>query len=261
MMPGKEVFTTGEVAAYCSVTTDAVLKWISAGKIRADHTPGGHHRIHRKSLIEFLDTRKKNRREPGGKKPFQFCWEFHAPSTGILESCRNCIVYRSRSGRCYELAKLSKDSGHSQLFCTNTCDDCEYFSLVHERRISFLIVTDCNKTQAVLTAQAKEFDCHMQFVENEYQCSLRIESLRPDYTVLDCSLGLDRILKLAKDIHEDVRVPYGRVILCGEEEHIPRDRNTSVFAFINAPLTLPALFGLVSNVGEDISSTNLENFT
>ena len=39
---GRRFFTTSEVARYCAVTNDGVLKWIKSQKLRAFSTPGGH---------------------------------------------------------------------------------------------------------------------------------------------------------------------------------------------------------------------------
>lgn len=50
----RRFFTTSEVARYCAVTNDGVLKWIKSGKIRAFATPGGHYRISAEDFREFL---------------------------------------------------------------------------------------------------------------------------------------------------------------------------------------------------------------
>ena len=47
-------YTTGEVARHCQVTERAVLKWISAGKLRAFRTPGKHSRVKREDFLDFL---------------------------------------------------------------------------------------------------------------------------------------------------------------------------------------------------------------
>ena len=46
--------TTGDVARYCHVTPQAVLKWIKAGKLQAYSTPGGQHRVEQRTFVEFL---------------------------------------------------------------------------------------------------------------------------------------------------------------------------------------------------------------
>ena len=50
----RRFFTTTEVARYCEVSNDGVLKWIKAGKLQAFATPGGHYRISAAGFREFL---------------------------------------------------------------------------------------------------------------------------------------------------------------------------------------------------------------
>ena len=51
----KQLLTTGEVAKHCQVTHRAVLKWVSAGKIKAFRTPGRHSRINIEDFVNFLN--------------------------------------------------------------------------------------------------------------------------------------------------------------------------------------------------------------
>jgi excisionase family DNA binding protein len=51
-------YTTGEIAGFCSVTINAVKKWIAAGKLNAFRTPGGHYRVHRDEFLSFLERYK-----------------------------------------------------------------------------------------------------------------------------------------------------------------------------------------------------------
>lgn len=50
----KQSFSTSEVAKYCHVTPDTIRKWAEAGRIRVFKTPGGHRRIRREDLLQFL---------------------------------------------------------------------------------------------------------------------------------------------------------------------------------------------------------------
>ena len=50
----RRFFTTTEIARYCEVSNDGILKWIKAGKLRAFATPGGHYRISAEDFREFL---------------------------------------------------------------------------------------------------------------------------------------------------------------------------------------------------------------
>ena len=52
---GRRFFTTSEVAHYCAVTNDGVLKWIKSNKLRAFSTPGGHYRVSAEDFRSFLE--------------------------------------------------------------------------------------------------------------------------------------------------------------------------------------------------------------
>jgi len=52
---GRRFFTTTEVARYCAVSSDAVIKWVKAGKLRGFTTPGGHYRISEEDFRGFLE--------------------------------------------------------------------------------------------------------------------------------------------------------------------------------------------------------------
>jgi excisionase family DNA binding protein len=48
------LLTTGEVARYCDVSTNAVKKWIRNGRLKAFRTPGGHFRVESEQFKDFL---------------------------------------------------------------------------------------------------------------------------------------------------------------------------------------------------------------
>ena len=51
----KEIFTTFEVAKVCNANITSIKNWIEKGKLRAFRTPGGHYRIEKAVLTDFLD--------------------------------------------------------------------------------------------------------------------------------------------------------------------------------------------------------------
>lgn len=53
-MRKKALFTTGEVAAHCGVSYEAVKEWIKTGKLTAYVTPGKHRRISAEAFKQFL---------------------------------------------------------------------------------------------------------------------------------------------------------------------------------------------------------------
>lgn len=49
-----QLFTTGQVAKFCDVSIVTVWRWIQDEKLKAETTPGGHHRVRRKDLLNLL---------------------------------------------------------------------------------------------------------------------------------------------------------------------------------------------------------------
>ncbi len=52
---GKEIFTTFEISQFCNVFITTVANWIDEGKLPAYRTPGGHRRVVRRDLLNFLE--------------------------------------------------------------------------------------------------------------------------------------------------------------------------------------------------------------
>ena len=51
-------FTTYKIAKMCSVYPSTVINWINEGKLKAFLTAGGHHRVTRAELVNFLTQLK-----------------------------------------------------------------------------------------------------------------------------------------------------------------------------------------------------------
>ena len=50
----QEYISVGFIAKHCGVSNTTVLRWIGAGRIPAFRLPGGHYRIGREDLSNFL---------------------------------------------------------------------------------------------------------------------------------------------------------------------------------------------------------------
>jgi excisionase family DNA binding protein len=50
----ERTYTTHDIAKFCDVYPSSVGHWINDGKLRAHQTAGGHHRVTREDLIDFL---------------------------------------------------------------------------------------------------------------------------------------------------------------------------------------------------------------
>lgn len=244
----KEYLTTGEAARLCSVTPNTILRWVRDGRLPAATTSGGHHRISRSELVRFTAFDKAADPAQRAEKNYQYCWDFHSENGVLPEGCLTCIVYRSRSGRCYQLAKMPSKVGHSHLHCANTCEECEYYHEIHDKHPSVLIVTSHLELRDRLTASTDVDIKTVRFADCEYQCCLEVESFQPDYVVIDCSIGKDRCQALARSLANDRRVPFVRLILVGKTEQFPEGCDKVAFAFVHSSFNLKALTEMISNL-------------
>jgi len=232
--------TTGQAARLCSVTRDTVLKWIRAGQIPAQRTPGGHHRIDRRDLDRAVrrSTEAPDHRNPlAAHFSFQYCWEYLGRGD-LPEQCSRCMVYLSRAQRCYELARIGSEVESTAAFCQNSCGDCEYFRKVSKQDLNILVVTDDPDLTTELQTSSEKARFNLRVASCEYDCSAVLNLISPDYVVVDCSLGPSFIEHISGHLSEDPRVPVLRLIVAGDETEFPEDCATGVFARIRRPLTV-----------------------
>lgn len=52
--PQSEAFGTSDIARICRVSAPTIAKWIDQGKMPAHVTVGGHRRVLREDLMDFL---------------------------------------------------------------------------------------------------------------------------------------------------------------------------------------------------------------
>lgn len=126
----KNYLTTGEAAAIFDVDPDTVLRWIKSGDIPAIRTPGGHYRINRNVFLTRMikDTSSKEKNDT--RSELSYCWEYNSESGVMHKACKECIVYKSRASRCYELSNLPAPIGHAKLFCSESCKECQYLKSI-----------------------------------------------------------------------------------------------------------------------------------
>ena len=244
----KKLLSTWQAAELCSVTPDTVLKWIKSGKIPASRTPGGHFRLDPYKLPISTPSEEIQTQIQKPKMPFQYCWEFKSKAGNLQEGCLGCVIYRSRTKRCYELSHLPEEAGHAKLYCSATCDDCDYYSIVKGQRVNVLVVSDRSSLRAILEGEIKKVNYNLTFTNCEYHCSMVVESYRPDYVVLDCKLGVQRSREFARNIAQDPRIPFVRIILAGEIYEFPEECDHEVFAFIKQTFTAFELEKLIDNI-------------
>jgi excisionase family DNA binding protein len=236
-----ELLSTGEAAKICAVTSDTVLKWIHSGRLPATRTPGGHHRISKDDLIGAVggDLQPVHDADSSAimqtkSNHFQYCWEFNGNGE-LLDGCKDCIVYEMRAQRCYEVVERAKEVGHNKVFCQQSCDNCDYYRVVHSQAVNILVVSDNERLAEELQSGAKKAGFNLETTDCEYRCSALVDVFRPDFAVIDCSLGAQFTRDITDHMIQDPRVPFIRVILAADSGGFPTECNKEVFARIEKP--------------------------
>ena len=246
---GKRYLTTTEASELLSVAPDTVLKWVKAGKIESYRTPGGHYRIPHNAIQAYLPAGKKIT----GAKPaigngalFKYCWEYKSETCGKNQDCEKCIVYRSKSRRCYELKELPEQFGNLKIYCDSTCEECDYFNIVKEQGFNVLIITNDKTAQF----RFKDSDNILyKFAYSEYESSTIIESFRPDYVIIDLEIGKKKTKEMCNHISEDTRIPFGRIILVSESALDDNFGDNEIVGWLKPMFTSNQLKDFIGNLG------------
>lgn len=248
-----DYLTTGQAAHRCSVSPDTVLKWIHAGLLPARQTAGGHHRINERDLYRLLRPRKspsEHSVDYSGRRPFRYCWEYNGKGK-LLDTCKVCSVYQMRARRCYEVARVAPDVSPSKRFCNVSCKDCGYYRLVEGQGINVLVITDSVELTRTLRRNADKAPFNLEFADCEYVCSSVVAQFRPDFAILDCSMGRQESRDITHHLGQDPRVPFVRVVLAGDDEQFPEECEKDVFARIEKPFDIKDISECINSVEKD----------
>ncbi len=249
----KDYLTTSQAARLLSVSADTVLKWVKAGKVKSYRTLGGHFRIP-VSELKILPSRQPIA-EPiptQAARPLvhQYCWEYFAGSAEIKAECKECITYRSRAKRCYELKDLPGGLGCLNLLCDTECSDCDYYKAVSDQGINVLVLTENRKLMTGFNDEDTLDGLEVRFASCEYEAALIIQGFRPDYVVVDCGLGKKRTAAVCSSLFSDIRVPVVRIILSSKTIKIRDYCDKEVFGWITKPFTTGQLKECIRGVPE-----------
>ena len=246
----KELLSTGEVASLCSVTPDAVLKWVKTGKISAIKTPGGHFRIPRSAIPKDIVQQTSLTSQTNQLRAFQYCWEFNTRSQLIPQDCRKCVVYRTKARRCYLMSSFPVEVGHVKKYCTESCDDCNYYKQIRNQIYNMLIVTQRVELQTTLKKESYDRNLNLKFADSEYVCSMIIAEFRPDYVVIDAAVGEEQSYTIARHLIDDPRLPTVKLILAVENQEITCENEKDFIAYIHPTFTMFELSELIESMTE-----------
>ena len=235
------MLTTGQAAKLCSVTPDTVLKWIHSGALPARRTAGGHHRIDQQDLTQFVGPTRQNEvdKEPAPVEPSEtssthYCWEYNNGGE-VPAGCQECVVYKMRAQRCYEVAKLEPEIGHTKTYCEGDCLDCDYYRHVHLQGTNVMVLTEDEELIQKLKGEKNEAPYSLEITECEYSCSALVDTFRPDYVVVDCAFGPERSGDICNHLAQDPRLPYVRVVMAVNEGMFPTGCDKNIFARMQRP--------------------------
>ncbi len=240
----RNYYTTTEAAKQLSVSPDTVLKWVRAGKITSYRTPGGHSRIPRQAIDSLLLRRQSAGgavEPPVQSAAYQYCWDFYSEHGDVEDKCLDCVAYRSRAKRCYEMRDIPEEFGHLKLHCAGSCTSCEYYRVMHGSRTSALLLTRSRRLIRMIETKASDEEIVLRFASSEYECAAAIDKFRPDFVVIDCSLGRARTRLLCRSLGDDDRIPFTRIILASQSADIKDCTEGGIFGWIRKPFTYQQL--------------------
>jgi excisionase family DNA binding protein len=256
--PKKDFLTTTQAARLLSVSPDTVLKWVRAGKVKSRRTLGGHFRIPLSELnIPPSDVSAALRQAPPAPAHY-YCWEYLAAGGEIKAECMDCITYRSRAMRCYELKDLPEGLGCLNLLCDTDCSECEYFKVVNGQETNVLVVSGTKKILTDQDPPDAQNGFRISFAASEYEAAVMIQSFRPDYIVVDCSFGKNRTLSICRNLFADIRIPVIRIILSSKTRRIQEYCDKEVFGWIRRPFSLSQLRDCIRGVPRPVGETGDE---
>ena len=248
-----DLLTTGQAAKLCAVTPDTVLKWIKKGRLSASRTAGGHYRVALPDLQPFLAEFGQKVVTTSSGFPAQSgdletskngtedevpCWEFLSEDGVVRESCKHCVVYRVQATRCFLMAGLESDVGHSKQFCEGTCEECVYYQRLQGGSAPVLFITGDMELENQIEC-FEEDSIRLRFARNGYEASALIQEFRPEILIIDMEAIPAHGLDLLDSIAADPRLPHVRVILVAPtgqlERVLQRPKHRLVVSILEKP--------------------------
>ena len=143
--------------------------------------------------------------------------------------------------------------GCLNLLCNTECTECDYYKVVAGQGINILIVSENKKLVNDLNTTDDLNGFHVKFAENEYETAVTIQSFRPDYIVVDCTLGKYRTTAICDSLFSDIRIPIVRIVLCSKTRKPKGFCDNDVFGWIRKPFFVEQLKECIRGVPKTTS--------
>ena len=243
----RDTISTGQAAKLCGVQPDTILKWIKRKKIEASKTAGGHYRIPKEEINPYIIEDQEIITD--NSESIHYCWEYHSESETPSESCRSCIIFRSKAEKCYLMAGLGKVAGYTQKYCKNSCYECEYFNFINRTPTNVLIVTEDEELEKDLNINAKE-NFVLKFCCCGYETSYAIQEFHPDFIFIDQTLKKSSSNEICKHLLTDPRIHGSQIILTSSTKVNDDDLPKGICASIKSPYTTKDLEECINRLKE-----------
>jgi len=236
-----------------------VLKWIKKGRFPAIRTSGGHFRVARNTLAALGYLKPAASNHAGATTPIQstpvgkHCWEFFRRNLATPQTCKECVVYRARIEKCYEVAELGETIGHSGQFCRATCQECSFFRASNGLASTVLVVTGDEALVGRLKTQASSARVALRFARCGYESAMLVETFHPSAVVMDSALPEVRDGRLVDSMAQDERIPGVQVIVAlrpGEQMTV-----SPAASVMPAPFTVRKIERLVQTLERSAGTT------
>jgi ActR/RegA family two-component response regulator len=112
------------------------------------------------------------------------------------------------------------------------------------------VISDNEILNGYLRRNEKSAPFNLEITDGEYSCSALVEHFRPDYAVIDCSLGQERAPDIGNHLVEDPRIPHVRIIMAVEPGEHPTTCNKNVFAYIEKPFGVADIVECLNKANE-----------
>jgi len=128
-----------------------------------------------------------------------------------------------------------------KLRCQTACEDCDYFDSVPQEQTSVIIVSRNSSLCSGLEAGENDGSLHLECAASEYELSAKLNTIRPDYIVIDCSFGRSRTREICRHLAIDDRVPLAKIILASKDATLKDCYEGRIFGWIKKPFTFVQL--------------------
>jgi excisionase family DNA binding protein len=235
----KESLSTGEAATLCAVTPDTILKWIKSKKLPATKTPGGHYRIKKNVLQPFtINTNRGCASMVDAAMKVKYCWEYQAKKGPMLAQCTNCLVFLSRTERCYVIKANTKNLKNVCACSRTSCYDCDYYALTHQPKINVLIVTNNNRFVKDFVHDFKS-SCAIHFTSTQTEFMEAVRKNPPNLVILDTGYFTSKaaITEFLSYLKNDLHLESNRILAVLNTSHNSMILPKGIFSLIKMPGT------------------------